>query len=108
MLFSFRLLGPLTLTQSSEKELLPLEGEDERQAATKDDPLQELALRGPISISAEIRVPGAGSKCSETSADALRLVPIQFTSTLANQNSVLVIHTFAPFVNLGPLTGPSP
>lgn len=59
-------------------------GEDKRADRYEGDPLQKLALGGTISIPAEIGIPCAGGKGSETSADALRLVPVQFTSAPAD------------------------
>ena len=42
----------------------------------------------------------------EPAAYLLDFLLIQFTSTLANQYSALVIHTFFSFRSLGPLSGP--
>jgi len=62
--------------------------------ANRRAPLEKLAFRRTISIPAEVRVPGASRKGPQTSADFLGFVPIQFTSTPTNQNSILFIHTF--------------
>lgn len=67
----------------------------------------ELAFRRTISVAAEFRVPGAGRKGPQTSADLLSLFPVQFTSALPNQDSAFVIHACSPFSSiLGPLSGP--
>ena len=78
---------------------------DEAGDANRRAPL-ELTFRRTISVSAEVRVPGASCKGPQTSADLLGFVPIQFTSTLPNQDSVLFIHVVLLFVNFGSVDGP--
>jgi hypothetical protein len=74
----------------------------------KGGPLKLAFTDEVISVAAKIRVPGACSKGAQASGNALGLFPVQFTSTLANQHSVLVIHTFLLFSSFWVRwTGPS-
>src|SRR6476469_3237796 len=89
MLFSFRHFGSVETTQVRQKRIFA--GPPDRSG-----PLQ-LALRGTISVSAaQVRIKGARSQRSQAAADALRLLPIELTSTLATQHPVLVIHICSP------------
>ena len=89
MLFSFHLLGPLS-GPSSARNFLP--GRPE-----KGGPIELALAEESVAVRAEVRVPGAGRKGPDTSADAIRFFPVQFTRAPPNQHSVLVIHAFFPF-----------
>jgi len=84
----FVILGPLDLAQTLQKNFF--------RPPVKAARL-ELAFRGAISVPAEVRVPGAGRKCRQTSADSLSLIPVQLTSAPPNQDSAFVLHGYSPF-----------
>jgi hypothetical protein len=98
----FIILGPLNLTQSSCKRILPAARQRVKSCRHKGRPGNALAFaEGSVAVPMVPDANGASCKGSQSSAHALDFFWREITSTLANQYSVLVIHAFLLFRHFG-------